>query len=182
MNPSYRPRNKRRVSKHGFRARMSTRWGRETLSRRRAFVDQVPAIGRGDRFDIIAVLAREIVGVGDLLHGHRRDAHRTDDFERSIALRWSLGIVLDVERRDAQGGAPAARFPRRREGSDREGEGERGAPAEREARGHEREPDEAARSLCCASHGAVHGASKRARRGARRIFDTGRELMHDCAA
>lgn len=35
MNPSYRPRNKRRVSKHGFRARMATRWGRETLSRRR---------------------------------------------------------------------------------------------------------------------------------------------------
>ena len=35
MNPSYRPRNKRRVAKHGFRARMATRWGRETLSRRR---------------------------------------------------------------------------------------------------------------------------------------------------
>lgn len=35
MKPSYRPRNKRRVAKHGFRARMETRWGRETLSRRR---------------------------------------------------------------------------------------------------------------------------------------------------
>jgi large subunit ribosomal protein L34 len=35
MNPSYRPRNKRRANKHGFRARMATRWGRETLSRRR---------------------------------------------------------------------------------------------------------------------------------------------------
>ena len=35
MNPSYRPRNKRRVAKRGFRARMATRWGRETLSRRR---------------------------------------------------------------------------------------------------------------------------------------------------
>jgi len=33
--PTYRPRNKRRVKTHGFRARMSTRWGRETLSRRR---------------------------------------------------------------------------------------------------------------------------------------------------
>ncbi len=35
MNPSYRPRNKRRIAKHGFRTRMSARWGRETLSRRR---------------------------------------------------------------------------------------------------------------------------------------------------
>ena len=35
MNPSYRPRNKRRIAKHGFRARMEDRWGRETLSRRR---------------------------------------------------------------------------------------------------------------------------------------------------
>lgn len=33
--PTYRPRNKRRIKTHGFRARMSTRWGRETLSRRR---------------------------------------------------------------------------------------------------------------------------------------------------
>jgi large subunit ribosomal protein L34 len=33
--PTYRPRNKRRVRTHGFRTRMSTRWGRATLSRRR---------------------------------------------------------------------------------------------------------------------------------------------------
>jgi large subunit ribosomal protein L34 len=35
MKPSYRPRNKRRIAKHGFRARMESRWGRATLSRRR---------------------------------------------------------------------------------------------------------------------------------------------------
>jgi large subunit ribosomal protein L34 len=35
MNPSYRPRNKRRIAKHGFRHRMEDRWGRATLSRRR---------------------------------------------------------------------------------------------------------------------------------------------------
>jgi large subunit ribosomal protein L34 len=33
--PTYRPRNKRRIRTHGFRARMATKWGRQTLSRRR---------------------------------------------------------------------------------------------------------------------------------------------------
>lgn len=48
--PTYRPRNKRRIRKHGFRARMADRWGRAILSRRRKKGRKSLAVSLPDKY------------------------------------------------------------------------------------------------------------------------------------